>query len=118
MQPPPLVRNISVPEGMGLCQRPGAHLLILLPRARSSPPPGGDHHRHAAANRRFTPLAVQEDADSGGRPATGGHHTNEEYDGAPPASEGRWGPRGEPLMPGRARMGDAEQHLAASPVSV
>ena len=79
----PLGQIIYVTEGVGLCQRRGGPIEVILPGDRVFFEPGEDHWHGAAPTRFMTHIAMQE-VDDQGSPVTWGERvTDEEYGAAP-----------------------------------
>jgi quercetin dioxygenase-like cupin family protein len=76
-------QTIWVTEGVGLCQRQGGAIEVILPGDRVFFEPGENHWHGAAPNRFMTHVAIQQ-ADDQGTVVTWGEHVSEaEYAGAP-----------------------------------
>jgi quercetin dioxygenase-like cupin family protein len=76
-------QTIYVTEGLGLCQRRGGPVEVILPGDRVFFEPGEEHWHGAAPNRFMTHLAMLQ-VDDEGRSATWGKHvTDEEYSQQP-----------------------------------
>ena len=80
-------QTIWVTEGVGLCQREGGPIEVILPGDRVFFEPGENHWHGAAPNRLMTHIAMQL-ADESGSPVTWGEHvSDEEYGQAPDHTE-------------------------------
>jgi quercetin dioxygenase-like cupin family protein len=76
-------QTIYVLEGVGLCQRRGGPIEVIVPGDRVFFEPGEHHWHGAAPTRLMTHIAMLEVGDDG-TPATWGDHvTDDEYGAAP-----------------------------------
>jgi quercetin dioxygenase-like cupin family protein len=76
-------QTIWITEGVGLCQREGGPIELLLPGDRVFFEPGENHWHGATPTRFMSHVAIQQ-ADESGSPVTWGRHvSDEEYGEAP-----------------------------------
>jgi quercetin dioxygenase-like cupin family protein len=76
-------QTIYVTEGIGLCQREGGPVDVILPGDRVFFDPGENHWHGAAPNRFMAHIAIQPTDDSGTAVTWGRHVTDEEYTAGP-----------------------------------
>jgi quercetin dioxygenase-like cupin family protein len=80
----PRGQTIYVTEGIGLCQREGGPVEVILPGDRVFFEPGENHWHGAAPNRFMAHIAIHQSDDSGSAVTWGRHVTAEEYAAASP----------------------------------
>jgi quercetin dioxygenase-like cupin family protein len=80
-------QTIYVTEGVGLCQREGGPVEVILPGDRVFFDPGENHWHGAAPHRLMAHIAIQQTDDSGS-PVTWGRHVSDEEYAAAPSSDG------------------------------
>jgi quercetin dioxygenase-like cupin family protein len=80
----PRGQTIWVTEGVGLCQREGGAVEVILPGDRVFFEPAENHWHGAAPTRFMTHLAIHQADESGRTVSWGAHVTAEQYAQAPP----------------------------------
>jgi quercetin dioxygenase-like cupin family protein len=79
-------QTIFITEGVGLCQREGGPVEVILPGDRVFFEPDESHWHGATPDRFMTHVAIQQNDEAGNAVGWGQHVSDEEYNAAPASS--------------------------------